>query len=448
MTGIHVGTEARRDKSRRRWTLVLALFFAGALIWGGWAWWTRLRYRTAIAEIESKIASGRFALAARELVKLLAWKPDSDEAAYLLGTCEQAQGRNQAAGQAWARVVPGSAFWRPAILARLRLYHESGQLAAAEQLICDAADDPRNDRTSFAVLLVPIFVEQGRLDEAERLVEAQWEHLNETGEAASEPAIKLVRLHIELTLKAIPVETLRALLEQRAALAPVDDRVWLGEANLAIRTGAYDAAERLLDACHKRRPQDVPVWRARLSWGIATDRIDVVQEALTHLPAAESNPAQLHRLNAWLSSKRGDFETERSELERLVAADPADRTALGRLAQLAEKDGQPARAAELLRKQAEIDRLKARYEKLYDRKQPFRDAVEMASLAEQLGRGLEARGFLTVAISEHPDREDLRRDLQRLCQSPRPLAHRGQTLAEVLAHERRNDGKLDATPSR
>ena len=196
------------------------------------------------------------------------------------------------------------------------------------------------------VLLVPLDSEEGRLDEAERLVEDRWEHLNETGEGALEPAIKLVRLHMELTLNATPVETLRDFLEQAAARAPEDDRVWLGQANLAIRTGAYDAAERLLDACLKRRPQDVPVWRARLNWGMATDRIDVVQEALTHLPAAESNPAQIHRLNAWLSSKRGDVETERRELERLLAADPAERNALDRLAQLAEKDGQPARAAE------------------------------------------------------------------------------------------------------
>ena len=95
-------------------------------------------------------------------------------------------------------------------------------------------------------------------------------------------------------------------------------------------------------------------------------------------------------------------EAERRELEHLLAADPADLTALDRLAQLAEKDGQPAQAAELRRRKAEIDGFAARYEKLHERKQPIRDAVEMASLAEQLGRRFEARGFLTVAISETP----------------------------------------------
>ena len=54
----------------------------------------------------------------------------------------------------------------------------------------------------------------------------------------------------------------------------------------------------------------------------------------------------------------------------------------------------------------------ARYEKLYERKQPVRNAIEMARLAEQLGRAFEARAFLTLAIAENPDREDLPRELR------------------------------------
>jgi enediyne biosynthesis protein E4 len=290
---------------------------------------------------------------------------------------------------------------------------------------------------------VPIYSQLGRLDEAERLIEDRWEHLKETGEGASEQAIDLVRMHIELAFRPNPVENVHDYLDQASRLAPEDDRVWLGRANLAIRTGAYDQAERWLDSCRRRRPEDVPVWSARLRLGVATERIDVVRQALLHLPAAESTEAQLHRLNAWLCSHRRDVEAERRELERLVAADPADLTALDRLARLTEKGGQPARAAELLRKKAEIERLRARYEKLYDRKQPIRDAVEMAHLAEQLGRVFEARVFLTLAISEDPDRADLRHNLGRLSQSSATVARRGQTLAEALAHEQDNDDKID-----
>ena len=105
--------------------------------------------------------------------------------------------------------------------------------------------------------------------------------------------------------------------------------------------------------------------------------------SVTHLPAAESMPAQLHRLNAWLAPKQGDVETERRELERLLVADPADPTAVDRLVLLAEQDGQPAQAAELRCKKGEIDRLRARYEQLYERKQPIGTDREISASFEQ-----------------------------------------------------------------
>jgi thioredoxin-like negative regulator of GroEL len=387
-------------------------------------------------EIESQVVAGRYAIACRNLETLLSWKADPNGGiAYLLGSCELARGRIQAAGDAWARVAPGSTFSERAIRGRMRLFAQSGQLASAEQLINDAAADRRNDRTALLVMLVPMFTELGRIDEAERLIEDRWEYLNASGEGALDPAIKLLRQHIELTSKARPVEVVRAFLDQAGRLAPDDDRVWLGRANLAIRTGAYEEAGRRLDDCQRRRPDDVPVWRGRLHWGVATNRVDVVQQALKHLPAAEATPAQAHRLKAWLAAHRRDVAGERRELERLLAIDPADPTALDRLAELAEKDGQPARAAELLRKKREIDRLRARYEKLHERQQPLREAEQMARLAEQLGRRFEARGFLVLSISDEPDREDLRRDLLRLSSGPAMVATHGQTLADALADE-------------
>ena len=117
---------------------------------------------------------------------------------------------------------------------------------------------------------------------------------------------------------------------------------------------------------------------------------------------------------AWLAARRGDAESERRALERLVADDPADVPALDRLAELADRAGQPARAAEFRQKKAAIDPLATRYQSLYRRNQPRRDAAEMARLAEQLGRWFEARAFLTFAKTVEPDRDDLRSDLARL----------------------------------
>ena len=267
MPAIGVTKPAGTTASRRGWRLVPVFFVVVGLAWAGWWWWAARRHRSAMAEVNGAMAAGRFGLAARNLEQLLAWKPDSDEAAYVLGLCEQSRGRNQEAETAWARVAPGSSFTQRAILARQRLLHDSGRLAAAEQLVIDAANDPRNDKTGLLVLLVPIYSLIGRSDEAERLVEARWEHLNATGEATPDQSIKLVRAHIELTWKTPSLENLRVYLDQAGRLAPDDDRVWLGRANLALQTGALDEARRQLDACQRRRPEDLAVRCASLELG-------------------------------------------------------------------------------------------------------------------------------------------------------------------------------------
>jgi enediyne biosynthesis protein E4 len=406
MSLTHATTDAGTARGRRRWRLLLLAFLGGAgLVWGGWAWWTNRRYQSAMEEIESAIVAGRYAIACRNLDRLLTWKTDRNGGiVYLLGSCELARGRIQAALEAWARVEPGSAFSERAIRGRVRLFHESGKFVDAERLIAGSAGGPRNDRSALLALLVPIYSEQGRIDEAKRLIEDRWEHLNALGQGALEPALKLALQHIELTERPAPVETIRAVLERASKLAPDDDRVRLGRANLAIRTGAYDEAERWLDRCQQLRPDDVPVWRARLAWAMATQQPDVVQQALKHIPAKELSSAHVHRVNAWLAAQRGDIADEHRELELWIAADPSALTAIERLAALAAKDGLAARAAELLRKKTDINKSLALYLKLHERKQPIRDAVKLARLAEQLGRQFEARVFLAIATSEEKAR--------------------------------------------
>ena len=61
------------------------------------------------------------------------------------------------------------------------------------------------------------------------------------------------------------------------------------------------------------------------------------------------------------------------------------------------------------------------YRKLHDRKQPIRDAKELARLSEQLGRRFEARAFLTIAVADDPGRKDLRQHLQELIAKPGPV---------------------------
>jgi enediyne biosynthesis protein E4 len=425
---------AIETKPRRRLTIFIVLA-AGASVWCGWKWREDRRYRSAMAEIAHDIEADRYGLAARNLDDLLEWKPGSDEGAYLLGACEKARNRTDAALEAWARVPPGSPYSPRAIQGRMDVHIERGRLADAEQLIKEALEDPQIDRSSASLALGPVYDMEGRGAEAERLIEACWDELDTKGEGASENAVKLVRLHIDHVRNTPSVEAIRLFLERAARSVADDDRVWLGRANLAIRAGAYDEAARWLDACLRRRPDDVPVWRARLSWALAAGRVAEARTALTHLPAAESTPAEVQNLAAWFASQRNDVESERRALERLMVEAPAEFTALDRLVELTAKAGQIDRAARLRDQKTRIERLRARYQKLHMRYQPSRDAAEMAQLAEQLGRWFEAKVYLTLAEAAGPGRGDHPGDRARLTRHSRHTIDPGRALAGLIDPE-------------
>jgi enediyne biosynthesis protein E4 len=418
------------SRDARRWSTIVLL----AVVAGGSLWWARRSWyaRRAMAEVREEVEAGRHSTAARKLIEFLAERPDSDEAAYLLGNSELARGRERAATEAWARVRPDSPFATRAVQRRMELEVAGGRFAAAEHLVTKAMADPRIDATALPLCLGPIYWIQGRIQDAEQGIERRWAVWNERGEGASEKAIDLVRLYVDLWRAPLPVELVRDRLEKVGQLAPDDDRVWLGKANLAIRTGHYDEAERWLVACLRQRPDDVPVWRARLDWAVASGRVTEVREALKHLPLSGSTPAQVPRLAAWLATKRGDRATEQAALERLITVDPTEFTALDRMAELAVEQGQPDRAAGLRDRKAQIEPLRARYQKLYQRNQSRRDAAEMARLATLLGRRFEALAWKTLAGALRPDRNDLPRDLAALDQADRTINEPGCTLAQAL----------------
>jgi thioredoxin-like negative regulator of GroEL len=418
----------------RRWMSALLLALTGAaLLGGGWRWSEAWQFRKTIERIEDEMGRGLQSLAAKELAELLARNPGSDEVAFLLGTCEKARGRSEAAAAAWARVRLESAFAFEALEARVALLLERGEFTEAEQLVIGVCASRRMAGPDPTILLGPIYSQQGRLKESMQVIETLWLHHNELGEAASETAINQLWLYIQLPSNQVPDETFRANLERAGLLAPDDDRVWLSKANLAIRTQSYEEAARWLGRCLARRPEDVAVWRARLDWALATRRVAVAREALKHLPAAESNSAEVEKLAAWFAAQRGDDKAERTSLERLIAADPTDFAAVDRLIELRTKNGQPDVALALRRRKDEVARLQARYQKLFKRHQPRRDAAEMARLAEQLGRRFEAKAFFTIALASARDAAGIRRDFARLTQNTETFAGSARTLDELLS---------------
>jgi tetratricopeptide (TPR) repeat protein len=391
-----------------RAAVILLAIVVGGLSWCGWRSWDVRRAQDEMARIEAAMQEGRYATAARDLSNLLARRRDSDRAAYLLGVCEKARGRPREADAAWARVPLDAPFGARAVTARMDIRLEQGRLADAEELIERAALGRGREGSALRVLLIPTLIQEGRRPEAERLIESRWRSLNAKGEGASEQAINLARLHIELRWEVPPVDAVRAYLDQVGRLATDDDRIWLGKANLAIRTGSYDEAAQWIDACLGRRPLDPTVWRARLDWAMRSNRLADARTALKHLPATPATAAEVHRMSAALAAMCNDFERERRELAALIALAPEDFEAQERLETLERRGGAKTFAAGLRQRSAAIERDQVRYRELYRRNQPARDAEEMARLAERLGHPFEAIVFLTAALADEPDRYDVR----------------------------------------
>jgi enediyne biosynthesis protein E4 len=367
-----------------------------------------------MAEIDDAMHHGRYAAAARNLSAVLARSPGWDQAIYLRGVCEKARGQPGLADATWATIPSESVYHKRALAARTDLLIEGGRLADAENLILGVTDDLGLEASALRMILVPLFVQEGRADDAERLIESRWRSLVAHGEGDVEQAVNLARLHLELRWNVPPAGAVREYLDQTGRLAPEDDRIWLGRANLALRTGATDDARRWIDACVERRPDDQAVWRARLNWSVQTHRLDDAMIALKHLPAELATTAEGHRVSAWMASRRGDFETERHELSTLAVLAPEDFVAIKRLENLEQQQPANTVAASPRRRREEIERDQKRYRELYRRNQPSRDAPEMAQLAERLGQRFEATLFLSAALADEPDRPDLRESLHRL----------------------------------
>ena len=152
-------------------------------------------------------------------------------------------------------------------------------------------------------------------------MQTNWSALDRVGRGGSSQALELVRLHILLGMGKSSLDALNSFLERAGSLAPEDDRVWLGKANLAMRNGDFDQASRWLALCGKRRPRDAPVLHARLAWAVATGHVDVARECLALLPAEDCAPGEVYKLGAWLAEKAeipGQNDTPWSYLTRPI----------------------------------------------------------------------------------------------------------------------------------
>jgi enediyne biosynthesis protein E4 len=402
--------------------LVIALLVGGGVgqLVADW------RLRSGLRWAEREVAAGRFGPARRWLAAQSARGASRGEVEYLLGFCERAEGRPAAAVAAWSRVPAGSRLAVAAALARAKaLVSDLGRFAEAEEALRPAirGHDPAAVEARHALFQLLFY--QGRGDEMRRLIEDAWPRL-------PDPAAELRDLW-RIDNATADRDAIAAAVARAVRKAPDDDRVRLAQAYLATLAGRYDEAKVHLDACLRRRPDDPAAWRADLNWARATEREDEARRAARHLPADRFTEAEVLDLRAWLAARRADAAAERRALERLIELASDDTRAIGRLAALAIRAGQPERAEQLRRRLAEVSRAKARYRQLLDALGPSRDDAELARLAESLGRRVEAEGWWTLALRRSPADGEARAALRRLRRRPAPpWLTRGLTLANLL----------------
>src|SRR5262249_36136563 len=120
--------------------------------------------------------------------------------------------------------------------------------------------------------------------------------------------------------------------------------------------------------------------------------------------------------------------------ERLVTLRPGDPPAWGRLAEMAARDGDQDRLAELRRRKARIDRAVDDYRTIMGAAAAVdvSRAAVLARAAEVLGRRFEARGWWTVRARQQPEDREARAALARLAGEDAHAMGGARTLADLI----------------
>jgi enediyne biosynthesis protein E4 len=423
--------------------------FASGIVIAVLAAWQCVRILDS-RRLESTLKAAKQAIAARSsrvARKILAdasvrW-PGNAEVQFLLGAAEHSLGRLAAANTAWSRVPPGSPFAPHAALYRARLVLEHDRFADAEGLLVDALRGSPAHATEACETLVNLYKLQGRFSEARMLVLGALEFY-------PNPTAVIRELENLGSNRPVTVEVVRSTLERASRHAPDDDRIWLGWANLATRTGKFGEAKRWLDVCLQRRPNDGAVWRGWLDWAIATQDEAEVERAVRHLPENLLSPLEVLSLRGWFAARAGDSAWERRVQEEMVALETGNLRALERLADLVLADGQTERAAQLRERRSELNRIKLQYETMVLKLDP-RDAPQAARLAESLGRVIEAQILWSIVLRNAPGNGEANEAMDRLKKAEFRRSNAptlGILIAELDAPARRGAPKRSARSER
>jgi hypothetical protein len=360
--------------------------------------WLLLRIRDdgladeAVRLARADLEAGRDAEAVARLAPIAARRPDLGDVAYWLGAASWSAGDRDAAAASFRRVPAEDPMTRQAALALGRLEMETGRFRPAEEALerAVAGGGPIADQAREAL---------GRLYDLSSRPRERRALLLREAEGKNDP-VEPLRALWAMEGIGFPVDGVRQALDELAGQAPDDDRLKLARANMALRAGALDEADRLLTECETAAPGDPLVARARLLWARSADRPDVAARAAKLVPTAALSTSERHALRVWLAARSGDREAERAPLEDWLKADPAALAALDRLAGLESEAGNADRATELRRRKAEVEAARDRLRAAFAGPDPARLAAEIARDAQAAGDRDEARLWHLLAARD------------------------------------------------
>ena len=300
-------------------------------------------------------------------------RDSTGEVDYLLGICEYYRGHPELSRAAWIRVAPEGPFGARATLQRAMLAMTTGQITEAEQMLQAAIKRwPGADAPALLNGLQVVYHLEGRTEDVRRAIIASWRQTDTPAE--------VVRHLSRIDNAPLAIAMIRETLDKAAEN---DDRGWLAQANLAIRTGQFDRATKWLDACAvptRRRGRLACAARA----GAVQSDVKGVWHALERLPVDALSPTELLRLRAWLASLTGELEVERAALCSLIEREPGETAALDRLTSIAELGHRTSEVARLRAKKSELLDAQTRYRALLHG-DSIGDPAELARLAKALG---------------------------------------------------------------
>jgi tetratricopeptide (TPR) repeat protein len=389
----------------RRGFLVVTLLCLsiGGLVASGTIW-----YRAELARAESEIKSGQPSAARARLSRMTALGLRGLEVQYWLAACAEAEGRVDEALERWAKIPRDSSRYVNATLRRARLAIDKGRLAVAEDAL-ENASFPNGSKAQelHEVMLQQVYLFIGRSDELRLRKELEWK-------TARDKAGVLRKHWLIDETRAYAVGALRERLEADGRSAPDDDRVWLGKADLAIRTAQYDQADQWLRKCLERRPKDSAVWRTRLEWAVAANRVTEAQQAMDHLAVDRLSSQRLLAVRAWLAGQVGNPKAEREAWSTLLDEVPGDSIAVARLTEIEARANRANEVARLRARKLAIDRATEAYRKILNAGTPTAHFDELGELAETLGRWFEARGWWSLALTGGAEADRVRAAIARV----------------------------------